>query len=165
MSALKKTLLALPLLASAAAAGRCVVPSSNGKSDDSATIQAVFNRCNKDSTIVFEPGVDYNVFAPITANLDNVEISMQGTLHLPQDIKGMQQLVENAGGDLNWFTISGTDVSYIGSSDVGRCRAFFGLIITLTECARSTWDGSSLTARPGGMPTRPGGRGRLTDPI
>ncbi|KFA78787.1 hypothetical protein S40288_08984 [Stachybotrys chartarum IBT 40288] len=114
--------LALALLASVASAAcrkTCVVPKSNGTESDSLAIQETFDRCSNDSTILFQEGVDYNVFEPIAAlSLDNVIISVQGNLHLPQDIPTVQQIVVDNGGRVEWFEFKGKDVQYIGSEDI-----------------------------------------------
>lgn len=109
----------LASVASAACRQRCVVPSTNGTASDSPAIQDVFDRCSKDSTILFEKGVDYNVFEPIDAQkLDNVIISVQGNLHLPQDIPTVQKIVADKGGSVHWFMLKGKNVQWIGSEDV-----------------------------------------------
>lgn len=113
------TLTLLASVASAACRKTCVVPKSNGTESDSSAIQETFDRCSKDSTILFEEGVDYNVFEPIAAlNLDNVIISVQGNLHLPQDIPTVQQIVVDNGGRVEWFEFKGKEIQYIGSEDV-----------------------------------------------
>lgn len=68
-----------------------MVPSSNGNGDDSAAVASTFVQCSSDSVIEFSSGVNYNVFKPVKAtNLSNVEIAINGNLHLPQDIPGIQ---------------------------------------------------------------------------
>jgi hypothetical protein len=76
----------------------CTVPSkfqsSGGKADDSPAVAAAFAQCSRDSTVVFAESVDYNILQPIVAtNLSNVTIEMRGTLHLPQNITAVQELV------------------------------------------------------------------------
>lgn len=103
---------------------RCVIPSSNSTADDSTSIAQAFARCSSNSVIIFKEGVDYNVFQPIRAtNLSNVEIQMNGSLHLPQTITTVQKIDNGTAGNLYssgkyWFTFSGLRVDYIGSSDV-----------------------------------------------
>ncbi|KAE8154027.1 putative exopolygalacturonase C [Aspergillus avenaceus] len=98
---------------------RCVVPSSNGTRDDSSGISSVFARCATDSVIVFEEGVNYNVFQPIKAtNLSNVEIQMYGNLHLPQNISEVQKIVN--GGTSTWFTFKGPRLDWTGPEDVNN---------------------------------------------
>lgn len=70
---------------------KCVVPSSNDASDDSSAIASAFAQCSSDSIIEFSAGVNYNVFKPIKAtNLSNVELAVNGNLHLPQDIASVR---------------------------------------------------------------------------
>ncbi|KAJ5711673.1 exopolygalacturonase C [Penicillium malachiteum] len=103
---------------------RCVIPSSNGTASDSPAISRAFAKCATDSVIVFQEGVDYNVFTPISAtNLSNVEIQMNGNLHLPQDITTVQTIVNGTSGTLYsdgeyWFTFKGPRIDYAGSSNV-----------------------------------------------
>ncbi|KAE8350444.1 putative exopolygalacturonase C [Aspergillus coremiiformis] len=95
---------------------RCVVRSSNGTTDDSPEVSRVFARCATNSVIIFQEGVDYNIFHPIRAtNLSNVEIQMHGNLHLPQNISAVQEIV-NAGKS-TWFTFEGPRVDWIGPED------------------------------------------------
>jgi len=104
----------------------CVVSSgyvsSNGLADDSPAIASALASCSKDSVIVFSEGVEYNVFTPIVAtNLSNVEIQMEGNLNLPQNISYVQTFVNaTSSGTLYWFTISGPNVEYIGTSNVSN---------------------------------------------
>ncbi len=98
----------------------CVVPSANGTSSDSPAIAKAFSDCASNATIVFEHGVEYNVFEPLNATqLSGVTISLQGNLNLPQNITYIQNLVKASGGSLTWFRIGGTDVQFLGSADVG----------------------------------------------
>lgn len=105
---------------------RCVIPSSKSTADDSQSIAQAFARCSSNAVVVFQEGVDYNVFQPISAtNLSNVEIQMNGNLHLPQNIATVQEIVNGTGGALYsngqyWFTFSGPSIDYIGSSDVNN---------------------------------------------
>ncbi|KAK1139985.1 hypothetical protein N8T08_010981 [Aspergillus melleus] len=95
---------------------QCVVRSSNGTTDDSPAISQAFARCATDSVIVFEKGVDYNLFRPIQAtNLSNVEIRMHGNLHLPQNITAVKETV--SGGKSTWITLEGPRVDWIGPED------------------------------------------------
>ncbi len=77
--------------AAASAITTCVVPSSNGKADDTPAVQAAFAKCSSNAIVSFSEGVNYNIFTPVIAsNLSNVTISMQGNLHLPQNIAAIQ---------------------------------------------------------------------------
>ncbi|KAH8703608.1 pectin lyase fold/virulence factor [Talaromyces proteolyticus] len=103
---------------------RCVVPSkhasSHGQADDSAAVTETFARCSLNSTIIFSEGVDYNIFTPISAtNLSNVEIQVQGNLHLPQNITAIQTLVNaTSSKSLTWFKFAGSYIDYVGSPNV-----------------------------------------------
>lgn len=102
---------------------QCVVPSkyqaSNGMADDSAAVSQAFAQCATDSVIIFEEGVNYNIFQPITAtNLSNVKIRMHGNLHLPQNITAVQNIVSD--GTSTWFTLEGPKVDWIGPEDVNN---------------------------------------------
>lgn len=69
----------------------CVVPSLNGTGDDSSAISLALTQCSSNAVIEFSEGLNYNVYKPIKAtNLSNVEIAVNGNLHLPQDIAGVQ---------------------------------------------------------------------------
>ena len=69
----------------------CVVKPSNGTSDDSVAAAAAFADCSNDAVIIFSPSVEYNIYSPLIAtNLSNVEISVQGNLHLPQSLTAVQ---------------------------------------------------------------------------
>lgn len=102
---------------------RCVVPSSNGQADDSPAISAAFAQCAHNGIVTFSLGVDYNVFAPISAtNLSNVKIEMHGNLHLPQNITYMQQIYNQStteeDDDLYWFKLAGPGLHYQGTPNV-----------------------------------------------
>ncbi|RXG41513.1 hypothetical protein VDGE_09366 [Verticillium dahliae] len=130
---------------SAACRKQCVVPASGGTSSDSAAIQEVLDRCNRDSLILFEEGSNYNVFEPIAAlNLTNVILSVQGNLHLPQDISAVQKIV--AGGNGHWFDFAGTDIQYIGNSDISH-----GWIYSYGQA----WWSANAKAGGTGLPNRP----------
>lgn len=73
----------------------CTVPSkyaaSNGTADDSPAIQQALATCSQDAVIRFTLGTDYNVLTPISAtNLSNVEIRMEGNMHLPTNVTYIQ---------------------------------------------------------------------------
>jgi polygalacturonase len=133
----------------------CTIPSkygsSNGTADDSPAISAAFAECAKDSTVVFSEGVDYLVLNPISAtNLSNVEIRMSGNLHLPQNVTYIQTLYNQTADDtyatsLSWFTFSGPNIDYIGTSNVSD-----GWI---NSYGQAWWDaniypGTGLVSRP-----------------
>lgn len=152
-------LLSLSLLgyfSSAVCAKNCIVPTASNSSStvsDSKLIEATFAQCSQDSTIIFQKGINYNVFEPISAtNLSNVIISVQGNLNLPQDIPAVQKIVAAGGGSVHWFDFKGTNVQYIGTEDV---RSNPLISFSNTNPLRLRLDGSGPTGSSGGMPTRP----------
>jgi hypothetical protein len=129
----------------------CEVPSkydsSNGIADDSPAIAAAFAECSSDATIVFTPGLNYSVLTPIVAtNLSNVVIQVSGNLLLPQNITAIQTFVNaTASGSLFWFTFAGSNIHYVGTSEVNT-----GWIDSFGQ---AWWDanpvnGSGTAARP-----------------
>ena len=98
--------------------------SSNGTADDSPAIASAFAECANGGTVVFEEGVDYNVFTPVSAtNLSGVTIQVYGNLHLPQNVTAMQELYNAtaaASGSTNlfWFTLQGPGIKYVGNPNV-----------------------------------------------
>ncbi|KAJ6114636.1 exopolygalacturonase C [Penicillium sp. IBT 16267x] len=130
---------------------RCVIPSSNGTANDSPAVSQAFAECASDSVIVFQDGVDYNIFTPISAtNLSNVEIKMNGNLHLPQDITTVQRIVNGTSGTLYadgsyWFKFKGPNIDYTGSGNVN-----YGWI---NSYGQAWWDanpvnGTGIGSRP-----------------
>ena len=118
----------------------CVIPASNSTADDSATVNGVFAQCATDSVIVFQEGVDYNIFKPISAlNLSNVEIQMKGNLHLPQSIAEIQRIV------------NGTNRPFYSNGQYWFISR--ALILIILVHPTSTMDGSTLMVKHGGMPT------------
>jgi hypothetical protein len=107
---------------------RCVVESrwaaSNGTEDDSPAIDAAFEECSNDAVIEFSTGVNYRVLTPLQyEGLSNVEISMQGNLHLPTNITYVQELVNGTGGNAQagysyWFRFQGEYIDWIGTPNV-----------------------------------------------
>ncbi|EME86029.1 glycoside hydrolase family 28 protein [Pseudocercospora fijiensis CIRAD86] len=95
---------------------------SNGTADDSPAIAKAFEACSCGGIVEFGDGVDFNVLTPISANnLSNVEIIMNGNLHLPRDIEFVQKVYNhtaNKDGKLFWFTFAGENISYTGTKNV-----------------------------------------------
>jgi hypothetical protein len=128
----------------------CTIPSkyqsSNGTADDSPAIASAFAECKTGGTIVFEEGVDYNVFKPILAqNLTDVTISMNGNLHLPQDIESTRALILASTATIFWFDIKGSNVHWTGSESINN-----GWI---NSYGQQWWDanpsnGTGITGRP-----------------
>lgn len=108
----------------------CVVPSnyesSNGTASDADAIAKAFAECSENAIIEFSEGVNYNVFEPVVAkNLSNVVISLKGNWNLPQNISQVQSVVEANGGTLYWFTFKGTNIQFVGTPNVSRCKWSF----------------------------------------
>ena len=60
-------------------------------SDDTPGLMAALENYTSNATILFEKGVTYNVFTPITFPiLTNVEVNIQGNLSYPTDIPTIQ---------------------------------------------------------------------------
>jgi len=106
----------------------CNVPSkyasSNGTADDTPAISAAFARCGHGGTVTLAEGVDYNVLTPVNASgLNDVTIQMYGNLNLPKNITYVQELfnttLKRTGGtNLYWFTFTGSNIRYEGTSNV-----------------------------------------------
>ncbi|KAF2433893.1 putative exopolygalacturonase C [Tothia fuscella] len=127
----------------------CNIPSiyasSDGEADDSPAIASAFSRCAKDATIVFSEGVNYNVFRPISAKLDNVAIHVKGNIHLPQNVTLVQSLVKSKKGS-TWFQFSGPQIDYIGIADVNQ-----GWINSYGQ----PWYDANAAVKGTGLPNRP----------
>lgn len=127
---------------------KCVIPSqyrsSHGTADDTPAIARAFAQCATDSTIIFQHGVNYNLFTPLSAtNLSNVEIRMHGNLHLPQDIPTVQAIV--ASGHPTWITLSGPRIDWTGSPDPQTSW--------INSYGQAWWDANPPTSA--GLPNRP----------
>ncbi|GFZ45367.1 hypothetical protein JCM24511_03093 [Saitozyma sp. JCM 24511] len=98
----------------------CVVAKSQGNNtDDAPNFVKAAQQCKSDGVIVFQEGVDYNIFTPINATLSNVEVQIKGNLHLPQDIPTIQAFVnKTTGGNLPWISLSGTNIALTGVQNV-----------------------------------------------
>jgi hypothetical protein len=90
---------------------KCEVPHASDSADDSAAIVNVFQTCNTNSEIVFKKGVKYNAWNPMNwGNLceflvhmlmfdfidffvASVVISLEGSIHLPNNITDIQNKV------------------------------------------------------------------------
>jgi hypothetical protein len=129
---------------------KCTIPStyvsSNGQADDSSAIDLALAKCSRDATIVFSEGVDYNVFKPVSRNLNNVAIEMRGNLHLPQNITLVQSIVKSKKSSTSWFKLSGSSVDYIGTANVNN-----GWI---NSYGQQWWD-ANHAAKGTGLPNRP----------
>jgi Glycosyl hydrolases family 28 len=93
----------------------CTVQSSNGKSDDSPSFEEALKLCSSNAVIQFKDGISYNIWTPIKASLNNVEILVNGNLSLPNSMKTIQEIVSDGGK--TWFTFSGSRVNWIGSDN------------------------------------------------
>lgn len=105
---------------------RCIIPSSNGTTDDSPAVAQAFCQCASNSVIEFQRGVDYYANTPISAtNLSNVEIRMNGNIHLPRNITAVQEIVNGSSGSVYsdgkyWFSLAGSNIDYKGSPEVNN---------------------------------------------
>lgn len=134
---------------------KCIIASeyksSNGTADDSPAVAQAFPDCSKNSIIAFQEGVDYNIFTPIKATeLFNVEIQLNGTLDLPQDITAIQHLVNitealTYSTALYWFTFEGPWVDFIGTKNITN-----GWI---NSYGQAWWDSNPVNGT--GVPSRP----------
>lgn len=100
----------------------CTVKSSNGTADDSPAIASALAQCSSGGTVLFEHGVDYNVYTPVEAtNLTDVTMQMYGNLHLPQNVTYMQEYFNSTGeSSIYWFTFEGPGLHYEGTSDINN---------------------------------------------
>ncbi|KAL5535292.1 hypothetical protein ACEPAF_3386 [Sanghuangporus sanghuang] len=116
MWSLFATLLANSVLA--AAWSTFVVPHTGGADDTPGLLAAVANY-NTNSTILFEKGITYNIFSPITfPKLTNVEVSIQGNLTYPTNISSIQAAVTLSSYSGSWIAFSGgTNITLRGSMD------------------------------------------------
>ncbi|CAG7850819.1 Probable exopolygalacturonase C; AltName: Full=Galacturan 1,4-alpha-galacturonidase C; AltName: Full=Poly(1,4-alpha-D-galacturonide)galacturonohydrolase C; Flags: Precursor [Serendipita indica DSM 11827] len=123
----------------------CVVPHKDGQ-DDSPEIVKVFQQCNKNAQIVFKEGVDYNMWSPMSwVNLSGVTISLNGNLHLPNNITAVQQKVATnpnppSNYAIPWIYIQGSNV-YLKGSSSKKGGAFHGY-------GQQWWDIGNRTLRP-----------------
>ncbi|KAG6919078.1 hypothetical protein DXG01_009331 [Tephrocybe rancida] len=113
-----------------------VVPHADGQDDMPGLVAAIGNY-STNSTVLFQQGVNYNIFSPIKfPALNNVEIRIEGNLSYPTDIPAIQAIVgssvsfeivplitvfEEAASQSfpgAWFTFSGgNNVTLRGSTD------------------------------------------------
>ena len=67
-----------------------VVPHTNGRDDMPGLVAAIGNY-SINSTILYQKGINYNIFTPIKFPiLNNVEIRIEGNLSYPTDITSIQ---------------------------------------------------------------------------
>ncbi|KAG2182018.1 hypothetical protein INT43_006944 [Umbelopsis isabellina] len=101
---------ALALLATAAQATTCTIPTS-GK-DDTASIQSAFKSCATGGTVVFTKGANYYLKSLITlSGLKGTTVQFDGTLNLP----AFSSSFENQGA---YITVSGDSVHWSGSGTI-----------------------------------------------
>jgi hypothetical protein len=124
---------------------------SNGTADDSPAVASAFATCAEDSIIVFSEGVDYNILTPISAtNLSNVEIKVEGNLHLPKNVTYIQNIVNTSNAltystALYWFTFSGPSIHYAG---IGNITTGW-----INSYGQNWWDANLVNGT--GAPNRP----------
>ncbi|KAL5534476.1 hypothetical protein ACEPAG_938 [Sanghuangporus baumii] len=102
----------------AAAWSTFVVPHTDGADDTHGLVAAVANY-TRNSTILFEKGITYNIFSPITfPKFTNVEVSIQGNLTYPTNISSIQAAVTSSTYSGSWIAFSGgSNVTLRGSTD------------------------------------------------
>ncbi|KAG6827103.1 hypothetical protein H0H92_013215 [Tricholoma furcatifolium] len=95
-----------------------VVPHTDGQDDMPGLVAAIGNY-TKNSTILFQEGVQYNIWSPIKfPSLTNVEIAIEGNLSYPTDIPTIQNIVATSSYPGAWFTWDGgSNVTLRGSTD------------------------------------------------
>lgn len=98
---------------------KCVIPTSDGDASDA--IVSTFERCNKDSTIVFEKHKVYHVEKPMnTTGLDNVHISLEGTILFSDNmtywVDNMYLLNYQSAG--TWWFMAGKDIRIDGGGTI-----------------------------------------------
>ncbi|ORY93961.1 pectin lyase fold/virulence factor [Syncephalastrum racemosum] len=98
---------------------KCVIPTSSG--DASEAIVSTFERCKKDSTIVFEKHKVYHVEKPMNiTGLDNVHISLEGTILFSDDmtywVDNMYLLNYQSAG--TWWFMAGNDIRIDGGGTI-----------------------------------------------
>ena len=92
MYSLQQALFLLALGAVGAKAWTTItVPNTGGSADDTPGLVAAIANVSANATILFEKGVTYNIFTPITfPEFTNVEVSIQGNLTYPANITAVQ---------------------------------------------------------------------------
>jgi hypothetical protein len=75
-----------------------VVPHTDGADDTVALMQAFkTGQYSSNATILFEKGVHYNIFTPISfPKFANVEVAIEGNLTIPSDVVTVQKIVADS---------------------------------------------------------------------
>jgi polygalacturonase len=138
-------LLQLALLAATGLAQRTCTVEHTANQDDSPAIRAALESCRTDATVLFRPGVAYNVWTQVaTPRLSNVRIRVLGTLHLPADVPAVQAAVRARGAA--WITVSGSRVAWEGGEGAAE-----GWVDSHGE---AWWDANAAGGGTG-LPNRP----------
>lgn len=67
------------------------VPHAGGDVDDTPGLLTAIASVSSNTTILFEKGVTYNLFTPVTLpSFSNVEVSIQGNITYPDNITAVQ---------------------------------------------------------------------------
>ncbi|KAJ3574359.1 hypothetical protein NP233_g1824 [Leucocoprinus birnbaumii] len=117
-----------------------VVPHSPDKDDVGALLDAL-PRLTHNSSIIFQKGVTYNLFSPITfPKLTNVEVAIEGNLTYSTNIAGIQDIVSSQNVNY-WITFTGgNNVTLRGSTE-----SEWGWI---DAHGQAWWDAGILDQRP-----------------
>ncbi|BEI88598.1 uncharacterized protein CcaverHIS019_0113160 [Cutaneotrichosporon cavernicola] len=100
----------------------CVVEHADG-GDDTPNVHKAVEACRSGGVIHFASGVDYQILTPVQMqNLTDVEIRVEGNLHLPQDMEVVRTKVAADAGlmltGMRWFSFGGKNVRYVGTTNV-----------------------------------------------
>ncbi|WWC88832.1 uncharacterized protein L201_003746 [Kwoniella dendrophila CBS 6074] len=98
----------------------CTVQSGGSNStDDSPSFRDAAKQCANGGTLVFKQGVDYYFNTPVNATLNNVNIQLNGNIHLPQNITYVQGIVNGStGGNVWWINLTGDHLNFTGSTNL-----------------------------------------------
>ncbi|QSZ31848.1 hypothetical protein DSL72_001417 [Monilinia vaccinii-corymbosi] len=117
---LVSSLLSLSLSLPLASAKVCPVPyGSSPHIDDSPAVIKAVTECGSDSTIHFQPHVTYYLLTPIVFDyLNNVKFYFEGNVSLSEDVKAVQQVVNNTKIYTGkWISIKGTNIVFESTTD------------------------------------------------
>lgn len=123
-----------------------IVPHLSNGADDAPALRAALPavRNGTYSRILFEKGTTYQLLTPVDfGTLNGVEIALEGNVSLPNSIPDVQNVVGNSSFPGAWFVLSGTNITFRGSTDKewGWINAF----------GQQWWDAQNQTNRPHGF--------------
>jgi len=139
-------LLPLLLLATVALAGTFIVPHTSSSADDTLALLAALPAIQNGTydRVLFEKGTTYQLLTPVNfGSLKDVEIAIEGNISLPNSMTNVQSIVGNSSFPGAWFVLSGSNVTFRGSTDPksGWIDAF----------GQQWWDAQNQTNRPHGF--------------